>query len=380
MLGILSGLALLFNSASATARVREIYSSNALCKKRYCINPIFPALEDLHTLNSSNWTCSDLKATNDSLGFCRNVINYHSSLRNTGTGTTTIQAIKMQEQLAVTMYAYHLSGMGLEFWDYQDPEHSQDPCVKSVWRLACYTYFPRAPKDCAQGDDVSYLRPCQSSCGNYVRTCGVECCDESVKCVFEHNKQLSATVNVMTRGYFPEEGPSERCTGGAFGQTTFWILLALLFVHCPRRMVLISALAGSVLIMHGWDAVPTHSVGNWRGKPDYLSRIDYIPPGAKAEDSVLNSCSIDKLASTLQCSGRGTCKSWDDSDVQNPVMFCVCDKDWADPECRTRRKSQATAYVISLVAGFLGADMFYLGFPDVGALKLCTLGGCDFDS
>lgn len=123
------------------------------------------------------------------------------------------------------------------------------------------------------------------------------------------------------------------------------------------------------------DIAGPHKVGNWRLKENYLKKFAYFPPGAAQGKYIHNSCSVPNLAHTLSCSGHGVCNTWDNVDVHNPVRFCNCDPEWADPECRTRRKSKAVAYTLALFIGFTGADQFYLGYPISGAGKLATLGG-----
>jgi len=121
--------------------------------------------------------------------------------------------------------------------------------------------------------------------------------------------------------------------------------------------------------------VPSHAVGNWRTEPDYLIDFQYVPPGGSARDGVLNSCDVENLPLPLQCSGRGVCQTWDQENLHSPTTFCRCDRDWADPECKTRRKSQLGAFLLSLFLGPAGADHFYMGFRVSGTLKLLTLGG-----
>jgi len=191
---------------------REVYTTNAICRKQHCINPIFPGLEDLHEIEAQPHQCYPLEKVADHLSFCRGAVNYDPALR-VQTGTLS-DLVKYQDNEALTMFVYHLAGMGKEAWEHPEPAWSPDPCVKAVWRMVCYTYFPRAEVGCQEGGVTAYLRPCQSSCWNYINQCGVECCDESVQCVFTHTKMLGAT-SITTSGYVNHDGPSSLCTGAA---------------------------------------------------------------------------------------------------------------------------------------------------------------------
>jgi len=356
------------------------FTTNRICKQHSCVNPLFPAVNDLYEMSQTSFACQKLKDMEPFLGFCRGAVNYPPAVPQPDAESPTAadQAKKMQQR-ALTMFAYHLSAMGMEYWDYKKPALSDDPCVQSVWRLACYTYFPKSPAGCDTEEVTEYMRPCKRSCTNYLNACQVECCDESVQCVFTNTETVQLNQNetktITKSGYSDIEGPSLLCTGsasrcGAFGA---WVVIAVASLFSGNRVIPLSMAA---LAVQGWDiSAPTHKVGNWRGQPDYLVRYQFIPPGADATGSILNSCSKKYLAQTLQCSGRGKCKTWDTRYVDNPVTFCECSVGWADPECRTERKSQVTAFFLSLLLGPLGADQFYLGFPIAGSLKLVTLGG-----
>jgi TM2 domain-containing membrane protein YozV len=138
-----------------------------------------------------------------------------------------------------------------------------------------------------------------------------------------------------------------------------------------RRIGLPLLLTTLALGLHG--CVPKHEVGNWRKHNDYLLSMEYIPPGGNQHQAALNTC-LKPPGEVLQCSGHGWCERR--SNRPNAIAFCKCERDWADPECRTRRKSQTTAFILSLFLGFFGADLYYLGYPATAFCKLLT--SCSF--
>lgn len=218
------------------AIVEEYYTTNAVCKQKYCVNPVFPGLDQLDVQEKERWVKHSLADSHHALTFCKNYVNYdfalpvldYSKAWNFSTHTTP-DVIVGQEQKASQLYFFHLSAMGLDAWDYPNPEEETDMpmsgCVAQVARMACFTYLPQANPNVKVGMDTRYLKPCKSSCQNYVKECQVECCDDSVQCVFDRDpfkaastlqaKALQATQLQVTSGYADYEGPCAQCTGGA---------------------------------------------------------------------------------------------------------------------------------------------------------------------
>lgn len=382
------------------------YTQNSLCRQNNCVNPIFPGLNDLPRLEALTWQCATTKMTQQYMDFCKDAVPYDPALPSPQEAKQVAELVKAQDDAAMTMFVYHLNGMGYESWDFREPWLSDNDCVRAVWKMTCFTYFPRANTGCQNGQVSFYQRPCQSSCHNYIAKCGVECCDESVQCVFTDTKTNDkGQLEIIQTGYVNEDGPSAKCTGNGRRATppSLALLLSLLGLHLasgtssqpvtkpqPRKQLrqtwrLAFVAAAFVLLaaaLQGCDGgISRHATGNWRSKTNYLNEFKYLAPGARPQDAILNSCAQTDIPATQQCSGRGYCKAFSKNGATaqqipgKPLAFCMCDAEWADPECTTRRKSQTTAWFLSVFLGPFGADYFYLGFPLWGLGKLCTLGG-----
>lgn len=121
-------------------------------------------------------------------------------------------------------------------------------------------------------------------------------------------------------------------------------------------------------------------MANWEAQESYLATYSYTPP--ESSNVRLNSCDDPDIPVSLRCNGHGRCTEWFegfslsmDTNSSASLSFCECDEAWADPECTTQRKSQITAFLLSMFFGMFGADQFYLGFMLLGCLKLLSAGG-----
>lgn len=192
------------------------YTRNAACFPRYCINPLVPGLEmfgrNVLSINANRtWSCAESRNAFKLAGICQRVVaGYHFSLPDPEDGVAVGEEDRIREQSrkALNAYVSHLSGMGQDFWDQTEPWNA-DSCVQAVWKMACYTHFPR----CDRFGEGRYLRPCANSCEGYLKACGVKCCDEGAQCVFTHRRVLADGTILDEEGYDPHDGPSPRCTG-----------------------------------------------------------------------------------------------------------------------------------------------------------------------
>jgi len=378
------------------------YTNNPVCIKNRCVNPLTPGLNDLPRLAGLVWQCSGAGDVQKYLQFCKAAVDYDAAIPSPANSSVALDTVvQAQDEAASTMFVYHLNGLGFETWDFKHQEdRDSNPCVYRIYELVCMTYFPRNQGGCTAGSQTPYLRPCKTSCENYLSACDVECCDDSAHCVFELSSNLGGGEESKVSGYADFEAPSAFCTGhsGSSRLGASFTLLLMLFGLQATRLgserasprgtdpVLVMLLLCAAVSLQGCSLeIPTHARENWRRQPDYLIKYEHVAPGQPPSAAILNSCSAG-ASSRQVCSGRGQCVPWHrlplaladpgESIAELGVAFCECDPGWADPECRTPRKSQLKAFFLSLFGGFLGLDLFYLGFKLRGLLKLISLGGC----
>lgn len=218
----------------------ELYSNNAVCHQNHCVNPVFPALFDLDRLETLTWQCQPVAFIQKNMRFCQDVVDYDVALPVKSDGTV-IASVLEQDSNASTMFFYHLAGLNMDAWEFKDPAKTGNECVSSIKRLVCSTYFPRSEVDCTPGAVATYLRPCRSVCEDYRISCDVECCDESVSCVFNHTVSLINGSTLTQRGYVDADEPSQLCTGSRSAAQSSDVFFACLWV------LMIGGLGESVL-------------------------------------------------------------------------------------------------------------------------------------
>lgn len=217
-------------ASSLSLRSPEIatYTYNVLCTQNHCINPVFPATTEFGrsvfaTQENRTWKCASSHNSWRSSGFCSKIVSaYHFALPDGGPEVTEEELLQEQSRQAMRAYVTHVTGMGRDFWRLTEPwEH--DDCIQAVWKMSCYAHFPR----CNYISAGQYLRPCASTCQNYLKACQVRCCDEGVQCVFSHRREMPDGTVEQEDGFAPEVGPALGCTGAAVGlrKATTWLWL-----------------------------------------------------------------------------------------------------------------------------------------------------------
>lgn len=202
-----------------SSEAQETYTLNSACLPNYCINPVIPGLmflgeNVLEKNRQEKWLCAGISNTKSLFklgGFCSRIIAAYpfSVPQPKDTNSTEASEIQKQSYKALETFVGHLSGMGFDFWDHTEPWNGENECIQSVWKMACYTHFPR----CNEISDGEYLPPCKSSCEGYLKKCKVQCCDEGTQCTFTHAKVIDGKT-VYEKGYPNHVGPSPLCTGG----------------------------------------------------------------------------------------------------------------------------------------------------------------------
>mmetsp|Transcript_51837 Transcript_51837/g.95856 ORF Transcript_51837/g.95856 Transcript_51837/m.95856 type:complete len:254 (-) Transcript_51837:47-808(-) len=193
-----------------------VYSTNAICQMKRCVNPVFPALSVLDKHDSMEWQCLEPQYASPHMDFCKGIVNYMIGVKSPSEGNRTVRSVIMEaDQAAASAYFYHLNAMGIEAWEHVKPDDSFEDgkCVRSVQDMVCATFFPRARTGCKMGQATNYMRPCRATCDRYVEACGVQCCDESVQCVFDHSVVLLDGTRQVFHGYVDDIEGSSTCTG-----------------------------------------------------------------------------------------------------------------------------------------------------------------------
>lgn len=255
----------------ADALIEELYTTNSVCRERYCINPVFPAMDKLPAMEEMRWQKRALGNVSKFMGFCGSFVDYDPSVAVANTSKEAMEARResLQERLAkgipvrfdevdsaknavedVVMamdraaarrYFFHLAGMGIDGWEHQSPADSSTlplrRCARSVAKLVCFTFFPKANPKFPVEARTEYVRPCRSSCETYLKDCGVDCCDQSLQCTWggeaggrpRRTESESGQPLMLQTGYYDAAAPCEHCTGAAAAMRVPLVaLLALL--------------------------------------------------------------------------------------------------------------------------------------------------------
>lgn len=196
----------------------KMYTTNQLCIRNLCVNPLVPGLGGLgeslfEAYEKVQWQCpGDLRPRFANASFCDRVVASYPFSLPASVGSTLEELALQQDQKAIVTFTAHMTSLGYDLWSFTKPwEHGHEQCVQQVWKMACFAHFPR----CNDKKPAMYLRPCKNGCSNYLSKCRVECCDEGAQCLLEFTSTQPDGTLLTQTGFAPSDGPSPFCTGSA---------------------------------------------------------------------------------------------------------------------------------------------------------------------
>ena len=138
----------------------EHYSTNAFRHEKYCINPVFQALDDFDQLSRLEWVCQTKVNIKLYHRFFADVVYKEVAVPRANSEATFENLESDQDNNASSMISFHLAGMNLESWEFQNPSESNNRFVQSVQRVACNTYFPKGAAGCTPKSASTYFSGC----------------------------------------------------------------------------------------------------------------------------------------------------------------------------------------------------------------------------
>ncbi|CAJ1361822.1 unnamed protein product, partial [Effrenium voratum] len=85
----------------AESLLRELYTTNAACRSQYCVNPVFPAIQDMSGLEKQRWAKQSLADLASFMPFCNGTVNYNVALPMNETASNNASNKKAMQELAL---------------------------------------------------------------------------------------------------------------------------------------------------------------------------------------------------------------------------------------------------------------------------------------
>ena len=325
----------------------QVFTTNQICRKSNCVNPIFPGLESIDQNAAKNLTCFDSTIAHQKnyISFCKDVAKNNFALERVFNGSADgeealLAAVAAADAAAASDFFYHHGGIGIDPWQFESHDDDTE-CSRAIREMVCFTHFPSCTEGVEPGQPSEYLKPCASTCHNYIQQCGVECCDESVQCVFENGNEQKGNSRASS-GYISAAAPA--CTAphaslfssATSAKTLMALVLPIVMAgsnNLGKKSIGLMLAGALAIALQGCSEASfessianlkaPHNVGMWESLPNYLAAYEYIFPGEDRSAARLNSCAdgAESDTRTVQCSGHGTCKYWGESQVRQDLKI-----------------------------------------------------------